>query len=214
VSQAELEARIAALEARVLELEEDRAIRDLLARYGFTADTCQDEAFVELYTTDGRMKVAANAKARRNFGVDEWIEYEGHDGIRAFITHPKGHHSPALYGKSLHLQGNNLVTYVHGDEAAASGYQVAIAVDEDGARLVSAGNNEWQLRKVDGQWRIKERRGAYLGDDKFTTNLVIEDSLRPKKAKKRVAAKKKAPVRKKAAAKKAVAKRAPAKKQA
>ena len=72
---ADLEARIEALEARVLELEEDRAIRDLLARYGFTADTCQDEAFVELYTSDGRMKVAANANARKNFGVDEWIVY-------------------------------------------------------------------------------------------------------------------------------------------
>jgi hypothetical protein len=217
--RADLEARIEALEARVLELEEDRAIRDLLARYGFTADTCQDEAFVELYTTDGRMKVAANANARKNFGVDEWIEYVGHDGIRAFITHPKGHHSPALYGRSLHLQGNNLVTYIDGDEAAASGYQVAIAVDEDGTRLVSAGNNEWQLRKVDGRWLIKERRGAYLGDDKFTTNLAIEDSLRPKPtkkgpAKKKAVAKRNAPARKKPAAKKtAAAKRAPAKKQ-
>src|SRR5207253_7128908 len=97
--QADLEARLAALEARVQELEDDRAIRDLLARYGFTADNCQDEAFVQLYTDDGRIKVAANANARANFGVDEWIEYENHEGIRTFITHPKGHHSPQLYGK-------------------------------------------------------------------------------------------------------------------
>ena len=229
---ADLEARLEALEARVLELEEDRAIRDLLARYGFTADNCQDEAFVELYTNDGRMKVAANENARKNFGVDEWVEYDGHDGIRAFITHPRGHHSPALYGKSMHLQGNNLVTYVDGDEAAASGYQVAIAVDQDGARLVSAGNNEWQFRKVGGQWRIKERRGAYLGDDKFTTNLVIEDSVRGasrtqkerKTSAQKARAKKKAPAKKHAVAKKSgakraaatktSAKRAPAKKQA
>ncbi len=175
---AALEARLAALEARVKELEDDRAIRDLLARYGFTADNCQDEAFVQLYTEDGRIKVAANANARKNFGVDEWIEYQDHEGIRAFITHPKGHHSPTLYGKSMHLQGNNLVTDISGDEAVVSGYQVAIAVDDAGTRVLSAGNNEWHLRRVDGEWRIKERRGAYLGDDKFTTNLTNEDARR------------------------------------
>lgn len=175
---ANLEARLAQVEARLQELEDDRAIRELLARYGFTADNCQDEAFVRLYTEDGGIKVAANAKARASFGVGEWIEYEGHEGVRNFITHPKGHHSAALYGKSMHLQGNNLVTDIHGDEAVASGYQVAIAVDEDRVRLLSAGNNEWRLRRVDGQWRIAERRGAYLGDDKFTANLTTEDSLR------------------------------------
>lgn len=195
---AALEARIAALEARVRELEDDRAIRDLLARYGFTADNCQDEAFVELYTEDGRIKVAANANARKNFGVDEWIEYEGHEGIRAFITHPKGHHSPALYGKSMHLQGNNLVTDVRGDEAIASGYQVAIAVGDEGTRVLSAGNNEWRLRRVDGEWRIEERRGAYLGDDKFTTNLTHEDARKQTKQKA-------APRKKKAATKKRTA---------
>lgn len=218
---ATLEARLAALEARVKELEDDRAIRDLLARYGFTADNCQDEAFVQLYTEDGRIKVAANANARENFGVDEWIEYEGHDGIRAFITHPNGHHSPALYGKSLHLQGNNFVTDIRGDEAIASGYQVAIAVGDEGARVISAGNNEWQLRKVDGEWRIKERRGAYLGDDKFTTNLTNEDARRAENApapakkaatKKKAARKKKAVAKRKVTAKKAVAKKATAKK--
>lgn len=172
--QADLEARLAALEARVQELEDDRAIRDLLSRYGFTADNCQDEAFVRLYTDDGRIKVAASEKAKANFGVDEWIEYQDHEGIRDFITHPKGHHSPQLYGKSMHLQGNNFVTHIRGDEAIACGYQVAIAVDENGPRVLSAGNNEWQLRRIDGEWRIKERRGAYLGDDKFTTNLTSE----------------------------------------
>jgi len=168
---AALEATVAKLQVQVQELEDDRAIRDLLAAYGYTADNCQDEAFVDLYTDDGAIRVVANAKARANFGVDEWIVYEGKDGIRGFITHPKGHHSPALYGKSMHLQGNNLTTEIDGDEAVAKGYQVAIAADENGTRVLSAGNNTWQLRRTDGQWRIRERRGAYLGGDKFTTNL-------------------------------------------
>jgi len=45
-------ARLEALEARVQELEDERAIRDLLSRYGYTADSCKDEAFVDLYTNN------------------------------------------------------------------------------------------------------------------------------------------------------------------
>jgi hypothetical protein len=48
---------------------------------------------------------------------------------------------------------------------------VALAVTDDGMKVLSAGNNRWQLRKVDGKWLIRERRGAYLGDDHFTTNI-------------------------------------------
>lgn len=168
---ADLEATVARLATRVQELEDDRAIRDVLSRYGYTADTCKDDAFVDLYTADGAIKVAASAKAREAFGADEWVVYEKTDGIRRFITHPKGHHRPELYGKSMHLQGNNLTTEIDGDEAVASSYQVALVAREDGPSVLSAGNNQWQLRRVDGQWRIKERRGAYLGDEHFATNL-------------------------------------------
>jgi hypothetical protein len=160
------------LRARVQELEDDRAIRDVLARYGFTADCCQDESFVELYTDDGVIKVSATAKARAAFGGDEWVVWSDKEGIRRFIGHPQGHHRPELYGRSMHLQGNNLTTEIHGDEAVAHGYQVALVADETGTRVLSAGNNQWQLRKADGRWLIKERRGAYLGDSHFTTNLA------------------------------------------
>jgi hypothetical protein len=169
---AALEATVAELRARVQELEDDRAIRDLLARYGYTADNCEDEAFVELYTDDGAITVSANAKARAAFGGDEWVVWRDRDGIRRFITHPQGHHRPELYGKSMHLQGNNLTTEIHGDEAVAGGYQVALVADDGGTRVLSAGNNRWQLRKVDGRWLIRERRAAYLGDDHFITNLA------------------------------------------
>lgn len=167
----DLEARLARLEARVRELEDDRAIRDTLARYGFTADGCKDEAFVELYTEDGAIRTARGARGGKDFSGEGWTEWLGRDGIRKFITHPQGHHRPELYGKSMHLQGNNLVTEIDGDEAVARSYQVAIAADDNGVRVLSAGNNTWQLRRVDGQWLIKERRGAYLGDDKFVSNV-------------------------------------------
>jgi len=160
-------ARVEALEARVLELEDEREIRELLSRYGFTADTCNDEAFVQLYTEDGTMKLSLPNSPLSDDPIGVW---QGQDRVREFITNPIGHHSARLYGKSMHVN-DNTVTHVDGDEAVANSYQFAIVVDESGVKLMSAGNNQWQLRKVDGKWYIKERRGAYLGDDLFTGNM-------------------------------------------
>ncbi len=170
---AALEASVEALTARVQELEDDRAIRDVLARYGFTADSCDDEGFVDLYTDDGSINLN-NRQAAATMGKGDVVGWSGRDGIRRFITNPEGHHRPELYGKSMHLQGNNLVTEVEGSEARAKSYQVALVIDEKGVRVLSAGNNQWQLRKMGGEWLIRERRGSYLGEDSFTTNLDSE----------------------------------------
>lgn len=164
--RSELEARLATLEARVQELEDERAIRELLSRYGYTADTCKDEAFVELYTEDGAMRLSARAAPP---GEDMAL-WSGKDGIRTFITNPEGHHRPEMYGKSMHFN-DNMVVHVNGDEAISNSYQFAMALDGIGVRVLSAGNNQWLLRKVDGKWLIKERRGAYLGDNSFTVNM-------------------------------------------
>jgi len=160
-------ARLEALEARVQELEDERAIRDLLSRYGYTADSCKDEAFVDLYTEDGSMKLSLRPSEFTDETIAVW---KGRDQIRAFITNPQGHHSPALYGRSMHVN-DNIVVHIDGDEAVANSYQFAIAVAEPGVKVLSAGNNQWQFRKVDGEWQIKERRGAYLGDEFFESNM-------------------------------------------
>lgn len=167
----DLEARLARLEARVRELEDDREIRDVLARYGYTADNCEDEAFIDLYTDDGAIKVSRGRRGGADFAGEGWTVWNEKEGLRRFITHPQGHHRPELYGKSMHLQGNNLVTHISGDEAVAHSYQVAIVAEDGSVRMLSAGNNQWQLRRVDGKWRIRERRGAYLGDDHFISNI-------------------------------------------
>ena len=166
----ELEAVVAALVARVQELEDDRAIRDLLARYGYMADNCDDEGFVNLYTDDGAISLSISKAAAASMGTDAAV-WTGKDAVREFITHPQGHHSPELYGKSMHLHGNNLVTHVHGDDAVADSYGVALATADGKTTIVSAGNNQWQLRRVGGRWLIRERRGATLGDDQFAKNL-------------------------------------------
>jgi SnoaL-like domain len=63
-----LETRSAAREQRVQELEDERAIRELLARYGFNADACRDEASINRYTEDGVMNLVVGEQD--TYGID------------------------------------------------------------------------------------------------------------------------------------------------
>src|SRR4029077_15793878 len=96
----------------VKELQDDRAIREVLARYGYNADVCRDEAYVNLYTEDGGIDLGLPERMRR---------YEGKAQIREFINDPPSH-KDSHYGRRLHVNGNNLVTHIKGDEAVANSY--------------------------------------------------------------------------------------------
>ena len=92
----DLVARIAELEGRLQRVEDDRAIRELLARYGFNADMGRSEAFVSLYTDDGAIDISIDRR------------WEGHAGLMEFITGARG-----AVGRSMHALGNNLVTHIN-----------------------------------------------------------------------------------------------------
>jgi uncharacterized protein (TIGR02246 family) len=158
-----LEARIKQLEARMSELEEERAIRDLLARYGFNADCGRDDAFADLFTEDTVFDLQATSYGevvdRRTTGREALREYRA------------AHRNPDFYGHALHMQGNNVVIHIDGDSAVVNSYSVVLHDDKGTLRLWTAGNNQWALQKVDGQWLIKERRRREVGAPGWTENL-------------------------------------------
>jgi len=159
-----LEAEAARLRAKVAELEDEREIASLIARYGTAADTDDDDGFVDLYTDDGAITTWSDRAERA-------ASWEGKEQILAFITDPVGHRLPELHGKSMHLHGNNLEIDVEDDHAVATSYGVTLVKGDAGVRILSAAGNHWELRRVDGAWRIKERRSASLGDGRFAPNL-------------------------------------------
>jgi SnoaL-like domain len=167
----DLEIRIAKLEARVRDLEDDRAIRDLLARYAFTADNCKDDAFVNLFTEDAEVSVTAPPRGDTDRAGKGVLTWRGKGELQKFIGDPLNHHRPGRYGKWMHAQGNNLVTHIHGDEAVANSYSVVFLSEEGEVKLVSAGNNHWVFERIDGRWLIKERRRREIGDEHYTGNL-------------------------------------------
>jgi uncharacterized protein (TIGR02246 family) len=161
----DMEARIRKLEARVQELEDERAIRELLARYGYNADACRDDAYVALFTEDGVMNLTT-----AGYGPDV-KRWEGRKALKEFITDPTGHHLPGFYGNAMHMQGNNVVSYIKGETAVVNSYSVVLQADGGEVKLFSAGNNEWLLEKVDGNWLFKERCRRQIGGAEYTSNL-------------------------------------------
>lgn len=161
------EGRLAALEARLRELEDEREIRELLARYGYYADAPLDEEYFGLFTDDCVMDVSAG-RGDDPYAVVRW---EGLDAMRRFLRERTAQHDNGFSGRSFHVQGNNLAVKVTGDDAVANGYSIILHQDGPALKLLSASLNEWAFRREDGRWKIRMRRRRMAGAPDAATLL-------------------------------------------
>jgi hypothetical protein len=146
-SNVDLEARVAALEARLLDAEAVLAIQDLKARYGALADAryaggqvVEREALeriadlvVKLFTED------AVWDGGKTLGV-----CRGHAAIRERFLAPTLSFSWHYFVKP--------VIEVDGDRARATWDILAPCSDAEGRPLWMAGLEEDEYRRVDGRW--------------------------------------------------------------
>ena len=154
-----MEDRLAMLEARLRELEDEREIRELLARYGYYADAPLDEEYFALFTDDCVMDVSAG----RGDDPYEVVRWEGLAAMREFLSVRTAAHDNGFYGRSMHVQGNNLSIKVTGDDAVANGYSFIFHQDGPTLKLLSASINEWAFRREAGRWRIQMRKRRMPG---------------------------------------------------
>ncbi len=154
-----VEEQLAELRSRLAALEDEKAIRELLARYGYYADACLDDEYLDLFTEDGAMDVSQGG-AEDPYALLRW---QGREAMAAFLTDRTAEHGTGFAGRSLHVQGNNLTVEVTGDSAVAAGYSFILHQDGTAVRLVSASVNEWRLERRHGTWRIALRRRRMLG---------------------------------------------------
>ena len=161
-----LKAELGKLKARVEQLEDERQVRELLARYGYNADCCRDDEYVDLWTDDGSFDLLATT-----YGKTEKREWHGRQAIDEFIRDPATHHVPGFYSHAMHMQGNNVVAHIQGDTAVVNSYSIVLHDDKGNLRLRTAGNNQWIFKKVDGKWLIRERRRREIGGAGYTGNL-------------------------------------------
>src|SRR5271156_1355869 len=103
--QPTLESRLASLEAKLQELEDDRKIRELLSRYGFNADLGRSAEWVGLWTDDGAFEVAIprawdagigdqetiDRQDAASTGKDQVVRHEGREALDRFIRDPESH---------------------------------------------------------------------------------------------------------------------------
>lgn len=163
------ELRIEALEAQVQQLLDANEIREVLSRYGYHADVGRDEEYLDLYIDD----CAHDVGWPEEFDIPAYRgehRWEGKAGLRELIEDPRGH-ANEFYGRRMHIQGLNPVVHIDGDRAIVNDYWLALRWHEGQIVVGSGGNDQWRLRKVDGEWRLEERRLRHIGHPGYRTNL-------------------------------------------
>jgi hypothetical protein len=162
---------LAALTARIQELEDDKAIREVIADYGFYADSGQHDAWVDTFTDDGSIELVGGEATGVYPPLARWA---GTAQLRSFIDDPQVHMT--IEGRCMHLTTGNLRTYINGDHAVAETYYVVLVRDADKIVVANGGFTRLRLRRVDGHWRIENRLRHLIGTD---TSTLTDGHPRP-----------------------------------
>jgi len=177
-------ARLAALEQRLKALEDERAIRALLAWYCFGADAGRHEEFIDLFTEDARIEVSLYGGTDHSLldipdpNVTRLHHFIGRSGVSDYINSPL---HLSIEGRSQHhMVGPPGVITVSGDDAMAETYVVVYAKNEGNfsprVDFQSHAFARWKFRRVNGYWKISEivrrRMGTEEQNDLLQTYLM------------------------------------------
>jgi len=143
-----LEDRVRELEAKVIELYDREAIRDLRFRYHECINEAEMAAIPDLFTEDGELAFGHLGNAK------------GHEQIRKFFgglagerTTAEGSPRRGLYRVKQFI--HNHVLTVNGDRASGYAYLEAKPVYNGEAYVVAARYNDEYVKR-DGKWRFSK----------------------------------------------------------
>jgi ketosteroid isomerase-like protein len=150
-------------QARLLAVEDELAIRNLIASYGLAVDCGDADAAAALHTANCVYEVAAPGSGRvdNERHVEDSLVMEGHEALREMLN-GAGHQ--ALVPNCAHTAGPLRVD-VLGDNASATGYSRLYHSQGETVNLVRLGFNRWLLRREDNGWRIQRRTSCPIGSD-------------------------------------------------
>ena len=156
-----LEKRVEQLEARLAYLEDQEAIRECLARYGYAADLGRSEEWLDLWTADGI------------YVLDDG-PHQGRAALTDIIAKPGGVHK-GIENRCLHTVGN-LFIRIDDDSAWAEGYSVVFFRERETDKFIpwSCGYNHWDFRRVDGQWKLVCRNRRAVGDKVWGGTIIAD----------------------------------------
>jgi ketosteroid isomerase-like protein len=140
------EDRLAALEARLQVLEDEREIARLIAAYGPLVDAGAAGEVAALWTEDGI------------YDVDE-VYLEGEESIAKMVE--SSAHQSWIRSGCAHVVGPPRIT-VKGDVAVAVCHSLMIVHTDAGFVVRRATANHWQLRRTELGWRATVRTNRVL----------------------------------------------------
>jgi hypothetical protein len=137
---------LAELEKRLQHLEDERAIKRLIASYGPLVDAGEADATAELWAVDG------------SYDVEGW-HMRGRGDVAAMVRSDA--HQGLIRRGCCHFLGPAVVT-LDRDDAAAICESVLLLRRDDGFVAARAGANHFRLRRIEGRWQIVERKTRAL----------------------------------------------------
>lgn len=160
---ADIEARLAQLEQRVRQLEDERAITRLIASYGPLVDAGDADAVAALWEPDGV------------YDVDE-LFMRGREQIEAMVR--SDHHQGWIKGGCAHFVGAPHVT-VTGDEAVAVCHSLMVTRTTGQFVVRRATANHWRLRRGSDGWRVTVRTNRVLDGREESPKLLGDGCRQP-----------------------------------
>lgn len=153
--------RIAALEARLQLLEDEREIARLVASYGPLVDAGEAERVAALWTEDGVYDVDELYMGSRA-DIDAMVRSDAHQGL--------------IGAGCAHFLGPAHVT-VDGDRAVAVCESVLLVRREGRIYPVRIGANHWELVRRPEGWRVQRRTTRGLNGDAEARALLARTGV-------------------------------------
>jgi len=153
------------IETRIIRIEAELAIRNVIARYGLAAD-CGDIAVALACHTEGAVYVVSNPHAGRDGEAGD-LELKGHQAIADMLSSDM-HQS--LLPDCGHTVGPLLVE-VEGESAKVTGYSRVYHKQ----KLMRLAVNHWTMRVDNEEWKIARRVSRVIGEE--AAQKLLRESL-------------------------------------
>ena len=138
---------LASLAARVLELEDREAIRNLIASYGPAADNGDTVRAGEGWAADGQYDIDGFGIVEGPQAIAELLDGESHQGL--------------IHGGAAHVL-SPVEIHLDGDMATAVGYSCVFRWTGESFEAHRVAANRWTLTRTPNGWRIAHRVNRLL----------------------------------------------------
>jgi SnoaL-like protein len=158
-----VEARLAALESRVHQLEDHLAVLHLINSWGPAVDTGSSQQAGALWDEGGVLE----SDLSRLEGPADVVAMVESDGQQALIA--KG---------CAHVQSAPVVT-VDGDQAVAVAYSQVFLHSEEGHEVWRVSANRWECHRTPDGWRLTRRVNRVIDGGPAARSLLVQAFDRP-----------------------------------